>query len=165
MADFYNQRVQRLRADGTFIKQWGTTGETGIGAGEFIYPTDVALGPDGTLFVADGYADRIQSFAPDGAFVRKWGGPFAMNIFGPFNGWFATVTGVAIGPDGNVFVADFYNDRIQRFAPDGTFLVVFGSPGTGPGQFRHPIAISVSEDGEVFAVDFLNNRVEKWRPR
>ena len=165
VADFYNQRVQQLRADGTFVRQWGTTGETGIGAGEFIYPTDVALGPDDTLFVADGYGDRIQSFAPDGAFAGKWGGPFAMNIFGPFNGWFATVTGVAIGPEGNVFVADFYNDRVQKFTPDGTFLAAFGDSGTGPGQFRHPIAVGVAEDGAVFVADFQNNRVEKWQPR
>ena len=88
-----------------------------------------------------------------------------MNIFGPFNGWFATVTGVVIGPEGNVFVADFYNDRIQKFAPDGAFLVAFGASGTGSGQFRHPIAVSVAEDGAVFAADFLNNRIEKWRPR
>lgn len=98
VADFYNQRVQRLRADGSFVRQWGTTGETGVGAGRFNYPTDAALGPDGTLYVADGYNDRVQAFAPDGDFSHKWGGPFAVNLFGPFNGWFATVTGIAVGP-------------------------------------------------------------------
>ncbi|RME64390.1 MAG: 6-bladed beta-propeller [Alphaproteobacteria bacterium] len=166
IADFYNQRIQHLRRDGRFVRQWGKTGKVGIGAGAFNYPTDVALGADGTLYVADGYNDRIQAFKSDkadGGFLRKWGGPFAMNIFGPFNGWFATVTGLAVGPDGTVFVADFYNDRIQTFAPDGTFLMAFGESGEGAGMFRHPIAVAVAGDGTVFVTDFLNNRVQKWR--
>ncbi|MEW5707514.1 MAG: NHL repeat-containing protein [Pseudomonadota bacterium] len=163
VADFYNHRVQQLKADGSFVRQWGTTAKPGIRPGEFTYPTDVALAPDGALFVADGYADRVQAFAPDGRFLRKWGGPFAMNIHGPFNGWFATLTGVAIGPDG-VFVADFYNDRVQKFALDGTFLTAFGERGRGPGQFRHAIAVAAAEDGTVFVVDFLNSRIQKWRP-
>ncbi len=163
--DFYNQRIQQLKADGTFVRQWGTTGEIGISAGEFNYPTDVAVAADGTLYVADGYGDRVQAFAPDGSFSHKWGGPFAMNIFGPFNGWFAVATNVAIGPEGNVFVADFYNDRVQKFAPDGTFLVDFGDSGDGPGQFNHAIAAAVAGDGTVFVADFLNNRIQKWRPK
>ena len=125
---------------------------------------DLALAADGGLFVADGYGDRVQAFAPGGAFSHKWGGPFAMNVFGPFNGWFATVTSIAVGPEGNVFVADFYNDRVQKFAPDGTFLTAFGESGDSHGQINHAIAVAVADDGSVFVADFLNNRIEKWRP-
>jgi sugar lactone lactonase YvrE len=164
VADFYNHRVQQLKADGTFVRQWGRTGTPGIWAGEFTYPTDAALAADGTLYVADGYADRIQAFAPDGKLLTKWGGPFAMNVFGPFNGWFAVTTNVAVAPDGNIFVADFYNDRVQKFAPDGAFLTSFGKTGEGPGQFRHAIAVAIADDGTVFVADFLNNRIQKWRP-
>lgn len=162
VADFYNQRIQQLTALGRFVRQWGTTGKSGIRGGEFNYPTDVAFGPDGTLYVADGYNDRIQVFGPDGALSGRWGGPFAMNIFGPFNGWFATVTGVTVDRQGNVFVADFYNHRIQKFSPTGRFLTSFGGKGNGPGQFEHAIAVAVADDGTVFAVDFANHRVEKW---
>jgi hypothetical protein len=115
------------------------------------------------LIVADGYNDRIQAFTPDGAFSHKWGGPFALNIYGPFKGWFATVTGLAVGPNGNVFVSDFYNHRVQKFAPDGTFLTSFGRRGGGSGEFEHPTAVAISEDGTVFVADFGNNRVQKWR--
>jgi len=125
----------------------------------------VALGADGTLYVADGYNDRIQAFGADGRLLRKWGGPFAMDIFGPFNGWFAVTTNVTVSPDGSVFVADFYNDRVQKFSPDGTFLTAFGKTGGGPGQFRHAIAAAEADDGSVFVADFRNNRIEKWRPR
>lgn len=165
VADFYNHRVLHLAADGGVVRQWGTTGEPGSGGGQFIYPTDAALGPNGTLYVADGYADRVQAFGAEGGLLAKWGGPLAMNIFGPFNGWFAVTTSVAAGPAGDVFVADFYNDRIQKFAPDGTFLADFGETGAGPGQFRHAMAVAVAGDGTVFVADFLNNRIQKWRPK
>ncbi len=165
VADFYNHRIQRLHPDGSFRSQLGTTGQIGIWAGVFNYPTDVALGPDGTLYVADGYNDRIQSFSSDGRFLHKWGGPFAMNISGPFNGWFATVTSIAVDRKGNVFVVDFYNHRVQKFAPDGTFLTAFGKKGTGPGEFQHPLAVTVADDGTIFVTDFDNNRVQKWQSK
>ncbi|MCZ6638220.1 MAG: 6-bladed beta-propeller, partial [Alphaproteobacteria bacterium] len=69
-----------------------------------------------------------------------------------------------VGPKGNIFVADFYNDRIQKFSFDGTFLSAFGEKGSGPGQFNHAIAVAIAKDGSVFAADFLNNRIHKWRP-
>jgi NHL repeat/6-bladed beta-propeller len=164
VADFYNQRIQHLKADGSFIKQWGKTGETGIGAGEFNYPTDIAVGSNGNLYIADGYNDRIQVLSSAGKFLHKWGGPFALNIYGPFAGWFATVTSVAIGPSNNVFAADFYNNRIQKFSADGTFLTSFGHVGSGPGQFQHVVAVAVADNGTVFAADYVNNRIQKWRP-
>jgi sugar lactone lactonase YvrE len=115
--------------------------------------------------VADGYADRVQACDPDSAFASKRGGPFAIGITGPFNGWFAVATSLALSPDDTLFVADFYNDRVQKFAPDGTFLARFGETGDGPGQFRHAIAVDVAADGTVFVADFRNNRIQKWRPK
>ncbi|MEX2475771.1 NHL repeat-containing protein [Marinobacter sp.] len=162
VADFYNHRVQHLRADGSFVKQWGTTGKTGKGAGEFTYPTDAALAENGTLYVADGYGNRVQAFDAGGDFLRKWGGPFAMGIYGPFKGWLTTATSIAIGPEGNIFVADFYNDRIQKFTGEGSFLTAFGTPAKGPGQSE--MAVDVEADGTVWTANFADNSVEKWQP-
>jgi len=162
VADFYNQRIQKLRPDGSSIRQWGETRKTGVWAEKFNYPTDVALGPDGSLYVADGYNDRVQVFSRDGDFSHKWGGPFAMNIYGPFKGWFATVTSITVDKTWNVFVADFYNNRIQKFSPEGTFLTAFGEEGSAPGKFNHPIAVAVTDDGTVFVVDYGNNRIQRW---
>ena len=164
VADFYNHRVQCLRPDGTFVRLWGTTGKVGIGAGAFNYPTDVALGPKGTLYVADGYNDRIQAFGVDGRFLGKWGGPFAANIWGPFRGWFVTVTGLAVDGAGNVFAADFYNHRVQKFSPDGAFLTAFGDKGEGPERLTYAMGVALAADGSVFVTDFGNHRITKWRP-
>ena len=162
VADFYNHRVQHLNADGSFVKQWGTTGKTGRSAGEFTYPTDVALGKDGALYVADGYGNRVQVFDAGGDFLHKWGGPFALGLYGPFKGWFTTATSIAIGPEGNVFVADFYNDRIQKFAADGGYLTAFGSEPENPGHTA--MAVAVCHDGAVWSVNFTDNRVGRWQP-
>lgn len=164
VADFYGHRVQALKPDGAFVRQWGSTGQTGHAAGRFYYPTDVALDHAGNIYMADGYGNRIQVFGPDGAFLRKWGGPLARGIHGPFNGWFRTVTSIAFGPEGNLFAADFYNHRVQKFGPDGTFLTDFGDKGAGAGQFAHPLAVAVADDGSVFVADLGNNRIQKWRP-
>lgn len=164
VSDFYNHRVQLLKPDGAFIRQWGETGQTGHAAGRFYYPTDVAVSHGGNVYTADGYGNRIQVFSPEGTFLRKWGGPFARGIYGPFNGWFTTATSVAIDAEGNVFVADFYNNRIQKFSADGGFRTSFGGKGGGAGQFAHVIAVAVAKDGTVFAADFGNNRIERWRP-
>ena len=162
VADFYNHRVQHLRADGSFVQQWGTTGVTGRGAGEFTYPTDVALGKDGMLYVADGYGNRVQAFDTTGDFLHKWGGPFAIGLYGPFKGWFTTTTSIALGPNGEVFVADFYNDRIQTFTARGDYLTAFGTPPENPGHTA--MAVDVGRDGAVWSVNFADNRVEKWVP-
>ncbi len=165
MADFYNQRVQELRSDGAFLRQWGTTGHTGHGIGQFYYPTDVALDRKGRIYMADGYGNRVQVFDAYGKFLHRWGGPFARGIYGPFNGWFMTLTSLASGPSGDLFVADFYNNRVQRFSPDGGFLTSFGSKGRGSGQLDHAIALAVANDSAVFVADFSNNRIEEWQPK
>jgi len=168
VADFVNQRIQHLKADGTFIRQWGTTGKVGIAAEQFNYPTDVALsvaaGTEGQIIVADGYNDRLQAFNAEGQYLRKWGGPLGMNIHGPFQGWFATVTSVAVGPDGSVFAADFYHHRIQKFSLTGEFLTAFGEQGKGAGQFEYVMAVAVAPNGTLFATDLGNNRVLSFEP-
>lgn len=162
VADFYNHRVQHLMADGSFVKQWGMTGETGKGAGEFTYPTDVTFADDGTLYVADGYGNRVQAFDSGGDFLYTWGGPFALGLYGPFKGWLTTATSIAIGPEGNLFVADFYNDRIQKFTADGGYLTAFGDKPENPGHTA--MAVAIENDGTVWRVNFADNRVETWQP-
>jgi len=71
--------------------------------------------------------------------------------------------GVAVGADGTIYIADFYNHRVQKFAPDGTFLTSFGTRGSGTAQFEYPIAVAIAPDGDVFVADFGNHRVQRWR--
>ncbi|MBL9128201.1 MAG: hypothetical protein JNL97_11160 [Verrucomicrobiales bacterium] len=86
-------------------------------SGPFHYPTNLALGPQGDMFVTDGYGNaRIHRFSPDGRLLRSWGEPGA----GP--GQFAIPHGIAIDPEGLLYVADRENSRIQVFTPEGQYV-------------------------------------------
>lgn len=83
----------------------------------FNTPTDVALAPDGNLFVSDGYGNaRVHKFSPDGQLLLSWGDP------GDGPSQFRQPHGVYVDPEGKVYVADRQNCRIQIFSPEGEFL-------------------------------------------
>ncbi len=161
VADTYNQRIVKLDPDGTVLRVWGAPGEPDSDAGSFSYPTDVALAEEGAFYVADGYNDRVQQFDPDGEYLRRWGGPFGMNLPGPFKGWFAVASSIAIGAEG-VFVADFYNNRVQKFTATGRFLTAFGTPAPAP-EHSH-IGVAADGEGMVWTTDFAGDRVQGWQP-
>ncbi len=88
---------------------------------------------------------------------RRLGGPGA----GP--GEFAEPRGIAVDRDGALLVADSANNRIQKLAPDGQVLGVWGGPAAGsdPGQFRQPCGVTGAPDGSVYVADTWNHRIVK----
>src|SRR5437016_2926061 len=81
---------------------------------------------------------------PDRQPLAAWGGR------GTEAGQFYDPTGVALGPDGRVYVADALNHRIQVLSPSGEPLAVWGGPGVGAGQFRFPRSVAVDASGAVY---------------
>jgi len=61
-----------------------------------------------------------------------------------------------------VYVADSWNNRIQKFTKDGRFLSAWGSYGSGDGQFNYPRGIAIDTDGLVYVADSWNNRIQKF---
>jgi hypothetical protein len=96
-----------------------------------------------------------------------WVGPFGLhlphsiNFLGGLHGWFRTPTAVAIGPTGDVFVADEENDRIQKFTSTGKFLAAFGTRPHGPGYTE--TAVAVAQDGTVYSTNLVADKVEVWK--
>jgi DNA-binding beta-propeller fold protein YncE len=72
--------------------------------------------------------------------------------------------GVAIAPDGRIWVADFGNDRLVRFEPDLRSPVVLGRRGSGRLQFQQPSAVAIGRDGRVYVADTWNSRVQVLSP-
>ncbi|MBM3476011.1 MAG: hypothetical protein FJX75_22305 [Armatimonadetes bacterium] len=89
-------------------------------------------------------------------FVTEWGSR------GSGDGRFVSPQGIAVDGAGNVYVADTWNHRIQKFDGSGAFLTKWGSEGTGDGQFSFPSSIAVGTSGNVYVADTDNHRIEKF---
>jgi len=135
-------------------------GRRGAGDGELNLPRDIAMAPNGNLYVVDGGNFRVQVFGPDGAFVGKIGS------IGNRTGQFSRPKGIDTDADGNVYVADAAFGNFQIFNEAGQLLMFIGNRGTdgGPGMFMLPSGLSVDEDGRVYMVDQYFSKVDVFRP-
>lgn len=66
--------------------------------------------------------------------------------------------------DGNFYVADRNNNRIQKFTSEGQFVSKWGSVGEGDGEFISPMGVAVGPDGSVYVADSGNDRIQKFAP-
>ena len=157
VADFYNHRIQKFTGDGEFLMQWGGQGR---GSGRFHYPTDIAVSEAG-VFVADAYNHRIQKFTREGAYLTKWGG-LGYGISGKWFGWFRLAKAVTVDSHNNVYVADAFNYRVQKFTDEGELLGVWGKSQPGEEQLvQYPAGVTVASDGTIYVSDFFKNRISK----
>lgn len=179
IADPALNRIRRVGPDGiisTFAGS-GAAGFTGDGgpaqAATFRSPTSVALGPDGSLYIADQANHRIRRVSPDGV-ISTVAGTTAAGSGG--DGGLATAAGlrnpagVAIGPDGSLYIADQGNHRIRRVGLDGRILTVAGNGvGTfggddGPARsasLNAPRGVTLDAEGNLYIADFENRRVRR----
>ena len=151
----YDQHKQVLAADAV----WG---QQGAEPGQFAAPRSVAVAPDGTVYVADSRNNRIQKFDASGKPILTWGS-FGASLSGQAAppGTFNEPWGVAVGPDGSVYVADTWNHRIQKFDADGKFISTWGHEGQGDAfdSLWGPRGVAVDGAGRVFVTDTGNKRV------
>ena len=142
-----NSHMHKYSAKGEYIKTWGGTG---IDAGQFIWPHNVAIDARGRVLVADREAHRVQLFDEDGKFLTMWN-----NIHRP--------DGMTIGPDGNIYIGELngmagpddgpgLGHRVSILSPDGALLARLGdaAEGEGPGQFIAPHGVAVDSRGDIY---------------
>jgi predicted membrane-bound mannosyltransferase/DNA-binding beta-propeller fold protein YncE len=128
-------------------------------------PRSLAFAADGTFFVADSRNHRILHFDPSGTLIDQWGTPSGNDPNKPNPSappsTFNEPWGVAVGPDGSVYVSDTWNHRIQKFTTAGQFVKMWGVFGQGAQQdtFYGPRGIAVDAQGKVYVVDTGNKRI------
>jgi DNA-binding beta-propeller fold protein YncE len=121
--------------------------------GDLASPTDIAVDPEGNLFVSEPSNQRFQAFTKAGVQL------FTKGEYGRDEGEFSEPRGIAISSDGEIYIADSGNGRIQVFDSSGEFLREWGSKGDAETEFGYPTGVAVSADGLVYVTDRNNDRV------
>jgi RHS repeat-associated protein len=160
-------------------------GEAGSGHGQFSDPADVAVSPPtapthGEIYVLDTGNDRVEYFSGATGHFGEYLGQFGEA--GSKLGQFEEPMGIAVGAEGNVWVADTGNDRIEEFSPSGEAVRELGEPSVkiaekpketkkereareaqelAPEHFNRPMGITIGPDG-LAVVDSGNDRVQQW---
>ena len=119
----------------------GGLGQRGQPGGPFNAPSDVAFGPDGSIYVADGYGhSQVHRFSAAGQLLHSWGTP------GCRSGEFSTPHSVWAMPDGRVAVADRENNRVQIFTAQGEHLLDIG-------DLHKPMDVHGTAEGGLYVTD------------
>jgi DNA-binding beta-propeller fold protein YncE len=141
-----------LDRQGNFVRSWGK--------GMYTMPHAIRVDPQGNVWTTDAASSMVYKFSPDGKKLME------INVGGqptPCRGNFCSTTDIAFAPNGHLFIADGYaNARILEYTADGEKITEWGSPGTGPGQFRLPHSIQIDENGIIYVADRENGRVQRF---
>ena len=122
-------------------------------------PTKATAGP----FKGSPRGHQVFKFNPEGKVLMTLG---KAGVRGNGPDTFDAATGVAIGPNGDIYVSDGHgrNDRVVKFSKDGRYIKEWGHHGVGPGEFDQPHDIALDSKGRVFVADRSNNRVQIFDP-
>jgi DNA-binding beta-propeller fold protein YncE len=154
--------VHKFSPDGRLLMTLGTPGkpsDTGATSNDFRtvkysgppfnFPTNLAIAPNGDLFISDGYGNaRVHHYSPDGKLLNSWGEP------GAGKGQFHIPHGIAIDAAGSVWVADRENSRIQIFTPEGKFVAEWT-------DVARPCQLRFDSTGNVYVAE-LGYRAGMW---
>ena len=182
LSDSNNHRIRKVTTDGKIntIAGTGYTGLVGDGGPALSawlnYPQALAVDAAGNLFIADTYNHAIRKIALDGTITTIAG--TGLNGFSGDGGPATKALlnypkGVTVGPDGVVYIADTFNNRIRAVAPNGTITTIagsgyFGDVGdSGPALaalMRFPSGLAVDSAGKVYIADTQNHKIKLLTP-
>ncbi len=133
-------------------------GGRGMGPRQFNFPTAVAVGPDGRVYITDTMNYRVQVLDTQLRFVRAFG------TLGVKPGQFRRPKGVAVDGDGVVYVSDADFNNVQLFTADGQPLMWVGEFGDRPGQMILPAGVAVDRARhKVYVAEQMNKRVQVFQ--
>jgi tripartite motif-containing protein 71 len=165
VADTQNHRIQWFTPEGKLIKTWGSKGKA---PGQFDTPRGLAVDVFGNVWVADHTNQRVQKFSYDGKLLGVFGANGGDGTPGSGPGQFFEPRGMASDADGNIYIAEMVNHRVQVLTNDGGFVRMWGKGGTGGydqfgsayGEFKLPYQVAIDGKGQVWVTDTDNERVQ-----
>ena len=152
VCDSHYHCVRTHDVAGNLLRTIGNSAQLG-------YVSDCVQDETGHYYVAEfGVTDRITKLDSAGNVLKRWGET------GNQAGQFQRVRSLAFGPDGNLYVADACNHRLQVFNLNGDWLRTIGGPGDAAGQFHYPYDLAFGPDKMLYVVERGNARVQKFTP-
>jgi DNA-binding beta-propeller fold protein YncE len=152
VADTGGSHVVVSSAAGKVLALWGGPG---AGPGQFDQPTDVAVGPNGHVYVADTFNHRVQWLDADGAYLGEWSILPANTYDSPH---------LAISSANVLYLTSPEEHQVLAYDLAGRFLSQLGGKGDEPGQFLKPVALAVDSLGRLYVTDPLQDRVQGFLP-
>lgn len=154
VTDVALHQIFKFNSEGNLLLILGEAKVPGTDASHFNLPTDVAVSDDGSFYVSDGYGNsRVVKFSKEGEYLFEWG------TFGNKQGEFNTPHGIDLDKNGNVYVADRENNRIQKFDADGNFITTWQNRITDQ---LYSVTID-NQNNHLFGIDYmtLNDTIVK----
>ncbi len=148
-------RIVVFNEKGRFLK---TIGETGRERSQLDGPDGIAVGDDGTIYVADGLNMTLHAYSSKGKLKWVVGKPPAG--IREAQRRFGLPAGLGIAPDGNIYVADTFHHTIQVYSPQGERLAEVGGRGEDKGHFNFPRGLKVGSNWVIYLADSGNQRVQ-----
>jgi len=112
------------------------------------------------LYVSDVDQDQVLVYDADSLKLKRRIGTGGQKHALTTPGDFARPSGLAVDREGNLYVADTLNNRIEIFDGDGKFISTFGKAGDGPGYFSRPKGVAIDGDGHIWVADGMQDRVQ-----
>ena len=135
---------------GKYLRSWGK--------GLFGNPHGLRIDPQGNVWVTDNGDHQVMKFTPAGKLLLTLG---IKGKKGTDEKTFNRPTDIAFAPSGDVYISDGYgNSRVVKITAGGKFLLTWGTPGKGPGEFNTPHSVAVDSKGAVYVSDRENNRIQ-----
>ena len=154
--DAFNYRVQKLNSDLKFVSKWGDQESIGF---KLYMPHEIAVSNEGNIILSDRQNHRISVFTKEGALVKRFG-DFGEGD-GIKGGLFSEPHGVAVNEDGDIFVCDRYNFRVQKFNQGMQYQTQWITPGPLDNSKHFPLGVAVI-GGTVYVTDQYEHCVFKY---
>lgn len=150
------------------ILKWAPGATSGITVAtyqELDVPTDIFMDVLGYFYVSNQGSGTVLKFSADFSSYTIVAG--INNYMGSALTQLSSPTGIFVDAQGNIYICDTGNNRVMKWAPDGTSgVVVAGGNGYGnaSNQLANPLGVTVDCQGNMYIADTYNNRIQLWAP-